>query len=44
MGNESKRQWFAVVFHLRQLLAAKEADPDQLKERLKRCEDKLRQM
>ena len=40
--SETKQQWFAAAFHLRQLLAAKEADSDKLQERLKRCEDKLR--
>jgi hypothetical protein len=31
-----------VVLHLRQLLAHKASDADKLKQRLKRCEDKLK--
>ena len=41
--SEAKLQWFAAVFHLRQLIAAKEPDADKLRARLKDCEDKLRQ-
>ena len=41
--SETKQEWFAAAFHLRQLLAAKEPDAEQLQERLKRCEVKLRQ-
>jgi hypothetical protein len=41
--SETTHEWFAAAFHLRQLLPAKEADADKLQERLKRCEDKLRQ-
>jgi WD40 repeat protein len=41
--SEKAGQWFAAAFHLRQLIAARETSADQLKERLKRCEDRLRQ-
>jgi hypothetical protein len=40
--HEKAEQWFAAAFHLRQLLAHKPADADKLKERVKRCEEKLR--
>ncbi len=40
--SEQAKRWFA-AFHLRQLIAGQEADAEELKERLKRCEDKLRQ-
>jgi WD40 repeat protein/tRNA A-37 threonylcarbamoyl transferase component Bud32 len=40
--SEAKQQWFAAAFHLRQLLAAKEADGEELTSRLKRCEAQLR--
>ncbi len=40
--NEAKQQWFAATFHLRQLIAAKDADADQLKIRLNHCEESLR--
>ncbi len=40
--SEKKEQWFGAAFHLRQLIAAKEADSAQLKIRLNRCEDALR--
>jgi hypothetical protein len=40
--HEKAGQWFAAAFHLRQLLAHKPADADKLKERLKRCEEKLK--
>ena len=42
-ASEAKHQWFAAAFHLRQLLAAKPDDTEQLRERLKRCEEKLRE-
>jgi hypothetical protein len=38
-----REQWFAAAFHLRQLLAHKAGDADKLKERLKRCEDNLKE-
>jgi hypothetical protein len=41
--HEKDKQWFAAAFHLRQLLAHNPADADKLKERLKRCEEKLKQ-
>jgi hypothetical protein len=41
--HEKAEQWFAAAFHLRQLLAHKAADADKLMERLKHCEEKLRQ-
>ena len=39
---ERGSRWFAAAFHLRQLLAAQPADVEQLRERLKRCADNLR--
>lgn len=39
--SESKQQWFAAAFHLRQLINAKEADADKLQVRLDRCEKKI---
>jgi hypothetical protein len=41
--HEKAEQWFAAAFHLRQLLAHKAGDADKLKERLKRCEEKLKE-
>jgi hypothetical protein len=41
--HEKAEQWFAAAFHLRQLLTHKAGDADKLKERLKRCEEKLKQ-
>jgi hypothetical protein len=40
--HEKAEQWFAAIFHLRQLLAHRAGDADQLNERLKRCEEKLK--
>ena len=42
-NSPAKQQWFAAAFHPHLLLAGKEADAEQLKERLKRCEGALRQ-
>ena len=39
---ERGSRWFEAAFHLRQLLAAQPAEVEQLRERLKRCEDNLR--
>jgi hypothetical protein len=42
-ASEKVGQWFAAAFHLRQLIAGKEPDADRLRERLKGCEDRLKQ-
>jgi hypothetical protein len=41
--HEKAEHWFAAAFHLRQLLPHKPRDPEKLRERLKRCEEKLKQ-
>src|SRR5262249_19942359 len=41
-AGEKVGEWFAAAFHLRQLIAGKEPDADGLKERLKRCEERLK--
>jgi hypothetical protein len=40
---EKAADWFAAAFHLRQLIALDEPDAEKLRERLKLCEDRLRQ-
>jgi WD40 repeat protein len=40
---ERGSEWFAAAFHLRQLIAAGVPDAEPLKERQKRCVDRLRQ-
>jgi WD40 repeat protein len=41
--SEQAGRWFAAAFHLRRLIVAGAADADQLRERLKRCDERLRQ-
>ena len=39
-AGEKAGQWFAAAFHLRRLIVAEEPDAVQLKERLRRCENR----
>jgi WD40 repeat protein len=40
--SEQAGQWFAAAFHLRRLIDTKPADVEQLRERLRHCEERLR--